>query len=158
MHMLVCCPKRTILVPFRQSQHTYVDTLDKRPGLYHPRYGLTRALSAPADTRYLVDSATARIPYRCPLSCWSGAYVTEEKRCTILTSIQHTHRVPYEKRHVPHIMEANHEDFLLRQEVEAANRLFDLQAPLFLASLNIPYTNSFVVAAADEALAYRTDK
>ena len=29
MHMLVCCPKRTILVPFRQSQHTYVDIVDK---------------------------------------------------------------------------------------------------------------------------------
>ena len=55
-------------------------------------------------------------------------------------------------------MEANHEDFLLRQKVEAADWLFDLQAPLLLACLNIPYADSFVVAPADEALAYRIDK
>jgi hypothetical protein len=55
-------------------------------------------------------------------------------------------------------MEANHEDFLLRQEVEAADRLLDLQALLLLTGLNIPYADSFVVAAADEPLTYRIDK
>jgi hypothetical protein len=55
-------------------------------------------------------------------------------------------------------MEANHKDFLLRQEVETADGLFDLQAPLLLTSLNIPYANSLVVATADEALAYGIDK
>ena len=55
-------------------------------------------------------------------------------------------------------MEANHENLFLCQEVEAAHRLLDLQAPLLLASLDIPYANSFVVAAADEALACRGNK
>ena len=55
-------------------------------------------------------------------------------------------------------MEANHEDFLLRQEVETTDRFFDLQASLLLTSLNIPYANGLVVAAADEALAYGIDK
>jgi len=55
-------------------------------------------------------------------------------------------------------METNHENFFLCQEVEAADRLLDLQAPLLLASLNIPYANSFVVAAADEAFAWGINK
>lgn len=61
-------------------------------------------------------------------------------------------------RHSPEIMEANYKDFLFCQEVEAADRLFDLQALLLLASLNIPHADRLVVAAADEALAYGTDK
>ena len=67
---------------------------DARHNIFYQR--LTRALSAPADTRNLLDSATARMPYRCPLSCWSGAYVTDEKRCTILPSVQHAYslRIP----------------------------------------------------------------
>jgi hypothetical protein len=55
-------------------------------------------------------------------------------------------------------METNHENFLLCQEVETADRLLDLQAPLLLAGLNIPYTDSFVVAATDEALACGVNK
>jgi len=55
-------------------------------------------------------------------------------------------------------MEADHENFFLRQEVKAADRLLDGQAPLLLAGINIPYTNSFVVAAADEALACESNK
>lgn len=39
MFTVVCWPKRTILVPDRQSQHT-------------------RALSAPAETRFFEDKAT----------------------------------------------------------------------------------------------------
>ena len=45
MLTVVCWPKRTILVPERQSQHT-------------------SALSAPAETRLREDNATARIPLR----------------------------------------------------------------------------------------------
>src|ERR1700733_13623886 len=70
MLIVGCCPKRTILVPARQSQHT-------------------SALSAPADTRFLEESATARIPLRCPASCWRGVKVTDEKRCTRLLSVYH---------------------------------------------------------------------
>lgn len=65
MFTVVCCPNRTILVPARQSQHT-------------------SALSAPAETRFFDDSATARMPFRWPASCWSGVKVREEKRCTRL--------------------------------------------------------------------------
>ena len=55
-------------------------------------------------------------------------------------------------------MEANHKDFLLGQKVEAADRLFDLQALFLLASLDIPHADGLVVAAADEALACATDQ
>jgi len=78
MFTVVCWPKRTIFVPARQSQHT-------------------RALSAPAETRFFEDKATgyrvscqwkdsiqrhtpARMPFRCPASCCRGQNVTEEKR------------------------------------------------------------------------------
>ena len=50
-------------------------------------------------------------------------------------------------------METNHEYFFLCQEVEAAHQLLDLQAPLLIASLDILYMNSFIIATADEALA-----
>lgn len=59
MLTVVCWPNRTIFVPARQSQQT-------------------RALSAPADTKFLDDSATARIPFKCPASCCSGVNVSEE--------------------------------------------------------------------------------
>ncbi len=65
MFTVVCWPNRTIFVPARQSQHT-------------------RALSAPADTRFFDESATARIPFRWPASCCKGVKVTDEKRCTRL--------------------------------------------------------------------------
>lgn len=55
-------------------------------------------------------------------------------------------------------METNHENLFLCQEIKAADRLLDLQAPLLLAGLNIPDANSFVVAAADEALAWQSNK
>ena len=67
-------------------------------------------------------------------------------------------RGPHRKRHLPYVMETNHENFFLCQEVEAADRFLDLQALLLLTGLNIPYANSFVVAAADEALACRRNK
>lgn len=75
MFTVVCCPKRTILVPARQSQHT-------------------SALSAPAETRFLDDSATARIPFKWPASCWSGVKVSEEKRCTRLEKYVSTDEPP----------------------------------------------------------------
>ena len=42
---------------------------------------------------------------------------------------------------------------LIGEEVDAADRLLDLQALLHLARLNIPEPDSFVVGAADETLA-----
>ena len=36
------------------------------------------------------DSTMAQMLFRCPSSCWSRAYITDKKRCTILTSVQHT--------------------------------------------------------------------
>ena len=50
-------------------------------------------------------------------------------------------------------MEPNSKDFFLRQEIQAANCLLDIQAFLLLPSVNVPDTNRLVVASTDEALA-----
>ena len=81
---VVCWPNRTIFVPARQSQHT-------------------RALSAPAETKFLEDRATARIPFKCPANCWRGLKVTDEKRWTRLqvtiSNFSVINRVPLTQRH-----------------------------------------------------------
>lgn len=91
MLTVVCCPNRTIFVPARQSQQT-------------------KALSAPAETRFFEESATARMPLRWPASCCRGVKVSEEKRWTRLERFgeQRVRRVP-SKIYAPNVMEADNE-------------------------------------------------
>lgn len=133
---LVCCPNLTILVPALQSQ-------------------ATKALSAPAEIRCLLERAIALIPFRCPCTCCNGLYVTEEKRCTRLSNPVNIVK-PKIGNDLPNVMEAHSKDLFFRQEIETADSLVNLNALLFLACLDIPESNSLIVATADETFAWKS--
>ncbi len=92
---VVCCPKRTIFEPARQSQQT-------------------KALSAPAETRFFDERATARIPLRWPASCCRGVKVSEEKRWTRLKRFDEQRVRNVLQVYVPNVVEADHEDLCKR--------------------------------------------
>ena len=161
MLIVVCCPKRTIFWPDRQSQHT-------------------RALSAPADTRFLDESATARMPLRCPASCCRGLKVTDEYRWTRLEQLSirfhgarrivKTYPTSWNPATNTSEKEINGTKLELlecrswrmtvhlvrtffEEEVYAAHRLFNLKTLLLLSCVNVPKSDRLVVGTADEPFA-----
>lgn len=150
--IVVCCPNLTILVPARQSQQT-------------------NALSAPAETRFLEDSATARMPLRCPASCWSGVNVKEEYRWTRLeyllvvsqhaeegwwkwsypTSWNPTTKTSISSENVSRKLETRFSGpTFISQKINATDRFLDLQTFLHFSSFDVPEPDGLIVGSTDQ--------